>query len=83
MKSIYLLAKCNDLKEYSSFETLIVTTSKRELVKELKKQIEAGVVSVGNENLYEYLIHGDISPCLFAKELNDILQNVYLQIWND
>lgn len=83
MKSIYLLAKCNDLKEYSSFETLIVTTSKRKLVKELKKQIEAGAMSVGNENLYDYLVQMDIPPCLFVSEINNILQNGFLEVWKD
>lgn len=83
MKSIYVLSRCNDSKEISSFETLIVTTSKRKVIKEVKEQIELGFMTVSNNDLYENVIHSNIPSSLFAWELNSILKNGYIKAWND
>lgn len=86
MKQIYCLSTCDNHKNVDSMRLQVVTTSKKRLVKELQHFVEIGYISINEDNhkgLYDYLCKGYISPCLFAKEINDILQNGYLQLWND
>ena len=86
MKTIYTLSTCDDWKSCDSMRLQVVTTSKKRLVKELQHFIEIGYISINEDNhkgLYDYLCTGFISPCLFVKEINDILENGYLQLWND
>ena len=85
MKNIYVLSSCNDWKEYSSRDIILVTTSIRKLRKEVKKQIDKGDMTVGNDDLYQKWLSGDYREwygCSHAM-FDNTLENGMLEVWED
>lgn len=86
MKNIYILSYCDDWKDYSSREILLVTTSIRKLRSRMREEIEEkGNMSVGNEDLYHKWMKGDYREwygCSHAL-FDSILENGMLEVWED
>lgn len=83
MKYIYVLSSCNEWKEWSSRDIILVTTSIRKLRKELKERAKKGDMKVGNEDTFNYLMNGNLPPRLIERELNDILECGMVEVWED
>lgn len=86
MKNIYVLSYCDDWKDYSSREIILVTTSIRKLRNQVREEIEEkGNMSVGNEDLYHKWMKGDYREWYGCSHtmFDTTLENGMLEVWED
>lgn len=83
MKYIYILYTCDEWKSNASMNAVLATTSIRKVHKRIKELVKNKDINVGNDNLFGYLMSGNLPPKLFANEMNNILDYGYLEVWED
>ena len=82
MKYIFVLSSCNAWKEWSSIDTILVTTSIRKVRREVKARVKKGDMEIGNDYMFEDWLNGNYIGCNH-ESLNDILKYGMLEVWED
>ena len=83
MKYIYTIKTCDRFKNPLSMSLLVVTTSKRRLLREIKTLLENGEIETDIQQVKNIILHTNINASQFCDELNNVTNYAYIEAWED